>query len=240
MEGVLVTEAAGVVVITGANRGLGLDLVRAYVADGHEVVAGCRRPADAVDLAASGAEVHALDAGEAGSIAAFAAAVGDRPVAVLVNNAGIDARALGVADDARDALQLDGEVFLDVMRVNTVGPMLLTRALVTNLKAAGGKVVNISSQVGSMEVGRTMGRDVSYVASKAALNMVTLKFAQLLTPADVTVASMHPGWLRTEMGGSSATLDPADAAKQIVATIAGLTVDRSPAFVQWDGTDHPW
>ena len=240
MERLLVSDATSVVVITGANRGLGLDLARAYVADGLEVVAGCRRPAEAADLAASGAEVHALDTGDAASIAAFAAAVGDRPVGVLVNNAGIDARALGVADDARDALQLDGEVFLDVMRVNTVGPMLLTRALVANLKIAAGKVVNISSQVGSMAVGRTTGRDVSYVASKAALNMVTLKFAQLLTPDGVTVASMHPGWLRTEMGGSSATLDPADAAKQIVATIAGLTVDRSPAFVQWDGSDHPW
>ena len=234
------SAATGVVVITGANRGLGLDLARAYVADGHAVVAGCRRPADASDLVASGAEVRELDIGDSASIASFAAAVGDRPVAVLVNNAGIDARALGVADGARDAMQLDGDAFLDVMRVNTVGPMLLTRALAPNLKAAVGTVVNISSQVGSMEVGRTMGRDVSYVASKAALNMVTLKFAQLLTPAGVTVVSMHPGWLRTEMGGSSATLDPADAAKQIVATIAGLTVDRSPAFVQWDGTDHPW
>jgi NAD(P)-dependent dehydrogenase (short-subunit alcohol dehydrogenase family) len=231
-------------VITGANRGLGLDLARAYTAGGATVVAGCRRPHEATELAATGAEVVALDTGDAASVAAFAAAVGSRPVSVLVNNAGIDARALGVADGGRDAMQLDGEAFLDVMRVNAVGPMLLIRALAPNLVAAdgkpAGKVVNVSSQVGSMEVGRTMGRDVSYVASKAALNMITLKFAQILGPQGVVVASMHPGWLRTEMGGASADLDPADAAARIVATIAGLTLDRSPAFVRWDGTDHPW
>jgi NAD(P)-dependent dehydrogenase (short-subunit alcohol dehydrogenase family) len=227
-------------VITGANRGLGLDLARAYRAGGATVIAGCRRPAEAADLVATGAEVVALDTGDAASIDAFAAAVGRRPVSVLVNNAGIDARALGVADGARDAMQLGGDEFLDVMRVNAVGPMLLIRALASNLKAAAGKVVNISSQVGSMEVGRTMGRDVSYVASKAALNMITLKFAQILGPDGVVVASMHPGWLRTEMGGSSADLDPADAAAKIVATIDGITLDQSPAFVRWDGSDHPW
>jgi NAD(P)-dependent dehydrogenase (short-subunit alcohol dehydrogenase family) len=240
MAGVRVSKGAGVVVITGANRGLGLALAQAYASAGTTVIAGCRRPAGATALAASGAEVHALDTGDASSIQAFAAAVGARPVAVLVNNAGIDARALGAADAARDAMQLDGDVFLDVVRVNTVGPMLLTRALAPNLAAGAGKVVNISSQVGSIEVARTLGRDVSYVASKAALNMVTVKFAQLLKADGVTVVSMHPGWLRTDMGGSGADLDPADAAARIVDTIDALDLSRSPAFVRWDGSDHPW
>jgi NAD(P)-dependent dehydrogenase (short-subunit alcohol dehydrogenase family) len=240
MEGVLVSDD-GVVVVTGAARGLGLELARAWRAAGATVVGGCRRPGEATDLAATGSEVHELDTASSDSIAAFAAAVGGRQVAVLVNNAGIDARAVGIADGARDAMHLDGDAFLEVMRVNTVGPMLLIRALALNLVAAGdAKVVNISSQVGAMAIAPKIGRDVSYSASKAALNIVTIKFAQLLREGGVTVVSMHPGYLRTAMGGPGADLDPAEAAATIVDTVAALDQARSGAFIRWDGSDHPW
>ncbi len=227
------------VVVTGANRGLGLALTKAYRAEGAEVVAGCRSPSSAAELVATGAEVHAYDQGSADSITAFAAAVGDRAVDVLINNAGIDATALGVEGD-RSVMSLDADAFMTVMRVNAVGPMLLTRALAPNVIAGAGKVVNISSQVGSMEVAQRIGRDVSYTASKAALNMITVKFAVALKPDGVTVVAMHPGFLRTDMGGPSADLDPDAAAVQITATIAGLTIGDTSSFIRWDGSSHPW
>ena len=229
------------VVITGANRGIGLALVRAYRGADATVIAGCRTPAAATDLAATGAEVHAVDLGDAGSLAEFAAAVGERPVDLLINNAGLDARAFGVADGDRDVLTLDPAVFRDVMQVNAVGPMVLTRALVPNLRAAtAATVVMVSSQVGSMVVAQRLGRDVSYTASKAALNMITVKFAQILRPEGITVVALHPGFVRTDMGGPSADLDPADAAAAIRTTVAALTLEQTGSFVRWDGSEHPW
>ena len=228
------------VVITGANRGLGLELARAYRAHGDVVIAGCRTPANAAELNATGAEVRAYDQASAESIAAFAAVIGDRAVDVLINNAGIDAAAFDVPSDQRSVMVLDAGVLMEVLQVNTVGPMLLTRALAPNVAAATGKVVNITSQIASMEVSQRMGRDVSYAVSKAAFNMVSVKFAVALKPDGVTVVAMHPGYLRTAMGGPGADLDPADAARQIVDTIGRLTIADTATFIRWDGSIHPW
>ena len=223
------------VVITGGNRGLGLALAKQYAGRGDEVIVGCRDP-----KAAPIGVAHRLDMGDPGSIEAFASALGDRPVDVLINNAGIDARAAGAPDAERDALHLGAEPFALVLQVNTIGPMSLVQLLADNLREARGRVVNISSQVGSFEMAQRIGRDVSYTASKAALNMVSLKLAQAFQPDGVIVVAMHPGFLRTDMGGPGADLDPDDAAGQIVATVDSLTLDRSGAFIRWDGTTHPW
>lgn len=229
------------VVITGANRGLGLALTRVWTSRGDDVVAGCRRPSEAVELAETGATVLPVDVGDEMSIDSFAAAVGDAPVDLLVNNAGVDARAFGVEDGARDALQVSGDRFLDVVRVNAVGPLLLTQALVENLRAAdGAKLVNVSSQIGSLEVSQRIGRDVAYGASKAALNMITVKFAGLLRSDRVIAVALHPGHLRTDMGGPAGELDPAEAALLVVATLDALTMDDTGSFLRWDGTLHPW
>jgi NAD(P)-dependent dehydrogenase (short-subunit alcohol dehydrogenase family) len=226
----------GNVVITGGKSGLGLELAQAYLAAGHQVVVGCRNAA-----AAPVGEAHELDMADDASIVAFAAAVGDRPVNVLINNAGIDARAVGAADGQREVMTISSEAFHAVLQVNTIAPMLLTRALAPNLRTSGdAKVVNISSQVGAMVIGQKMGRDISYAASKAALNMVSIKLGQALKADGVTVVAMHPGYLRTSMGGPGADLDPADAAAAIVATVAALTLDQTCSFIRWDGSEHPW
>ena len=228
------------VVITGANRGLGLALVQQYIKRGAEVIGGCRNPAAADALADTGAEVQALDTGSSDSIAAFAKAVGDRSIDVLFNNAGIDARAVGASEGERGALDLTEEQFRAVLDVNTLGPWLMVKSLADNLIAAEGVIVNVSSQVGSIEVAHKIGRDISYTTSKAALNMITLKESQVLHPLGVTVISLHPGWIRSEMGGPSATLDPDVAATSIVDLVDGLTLDDTGSFYQWDGTIHPW
>ena len=227
--------------ITGANRGLGLELARAFAARGDEVWASCRRPAEAEQLRAVTPHVLPLDLGSPDSIERFAAEVGEAPIDVLVNNAGLDARNFGVADGERDVLQLSGEHFLDEVRVNALGPLLLTRALLGRLRLAyRPRIVNVTSQVASMVVAATTGRDIGYTASKAALNMITVKLAMRLRDDGVIAVALHPGFLRTDMGGTRADLDPAEAAVSIVGLIDALVPAQSGAFLRWDGSEHPW
>jgi NAD(P)-dependent dehydrogenase (short-subunit alcohol dehydrogenase family) len=229
------------VVVTGANRGIGLELVRSFRARGADVWGGCRRPAEADELRALTDHVHMFDARSDDSIAAFAAAVGPDPVDVLVNNAGIDARVLGVDDAERDVLQLSGQHFLAEMQVNAVAPMLLTRALLEPLRRSSRpRVVNVSSQVGSMVVAATMGRDIGYVASKAALNMITVKQALHLRDDGIVVIALHPGHLKTYLGGPRAPGDVAEAAVTITGLIGRLEPSDSGTFRQADGSIHPW
>jgi NAD(P)-dependent dehydrogenase (short-subunit alcohol dehydrogenase family) len=230
------------VVITGANRGLGLELARVFASRGDEVWAGCRRPAEATELRSLTANVLAIDVGNAASIEQFATAVGDTPLDVLINNAGVDGRALGVPDDERDVLQLDAELVLDEIRVNAIGPMLVSRLLVGALRAASNpRIVNISSTVGSMEVARRIGRDVGYVTSKAALNMITVKLANRLEADRIIAVAVHPGLLRTALATPRGDLeDPAVGAAELVKLIDGLTREHSGSFVRRDGTAHPW
>jgi NAD(P)-dependent dehydrogenase (short-subunit alcohol dehydrogenase family) len=161
---------------------------------------------------------------------------------VLVNNAGIDARVLGVPDDERDVLQLSPDHVLDELRVNALGPMLVTRALLGSLRRASRpRVVNMSSTVGSMEVAATVGRDVGYVVSKAALNMITVKLAGRLRDDGIIAVALHPGLLRTALATPRGELeDPDVAAGEIVTCIDGLTPAESGTFVRRDGTIHPW
>jgi NAD(P)-dependent dehydrogenase (short-subunit alcohol dehydrogenase family) len=229
------------VVITGANRGLGLELAKVFVARGNTVIGGCRTPDAAGALRAITPHVHAVDTGDERSIADFVAAIGDNTVDVLVNNAGLSAEGLGAVADERDVLMLSPEHFMGEMRINALGPMLLARGLLLALRCSGRpRIVNISSQVGSLVVGSHMGRDVGYSASKAALNMVTVKLAWRLRDEGVTAVALHPGHLRTAMGGANADLDPDEAAVQIADLIEGLTVDQSGKFLRWDGSEHPW
>ena len=159
---------------------------------------------------------------------------------MLFNNAGIDATAVGADDGARGALDLTEAQFRSVIDVNLLGPLLMVQALADNLRAARGKVINVSSQVGSFEVAPRIGRDASYASSKAALNMLSLKQSQVLQPDGVTVIALHPGWVRSDMGGPRATLEPADAASSIASVVDGLTIDQTGSFLQWDGSVHPW
>ena len=230
------------VVITGANRGLGLELARRYAERGDVVCAGCRRPAEATELAAVTGHVLELDVASTASIDRFASQIGPDPVDVLINNAGVDARALGVPDDERDVLRLDEATLLDEIRINAIGPMLLVRALLDQLRsAARPRVVNMSSTVGSMEVAATIGRDVGYVVSKAALNMITVKLAGRLSDDNVSVVALHPGLLRTALGTPRGELeDPAPASAEIVALVDRLTLAESGSFLRRDGSLHPW
>ncbi len=229
------------VVITGANRGLGLELARVYAGRGDRVIAGCRNPGTADELARLTEHVHALDMGDEQSIAGFIAAIGEQSVDIVVNNAGIDARNLGAADSERDVLTQTPQQLIGQIEVNAVGPWLLSRGLLPHLRRSDRpRIANVTSQIGSMEVSQRIGRDVGYAVSKAALNMITVKLAARLRDEGIIAILIHPGFLRTDMGGSAATMEPADAARQMVGTIDGLSIADTGSFRRWDGTVHPW
>lgn len=231
-------------VIVGANRGIGLELARGLVQRGDHVIATARDVAAATDLAdVRPAAILPLDIADDASIAAFAAALGDLTghIDLLVNNAGLNAGSVG-HDGPAGVLEMGRSTLLAVTDVNAAGPMMVTQALEPQLAAApnGSWIVNISSQLGSMEVGLKGGRDVAYNVSKAALNMVTVCTARELVDRDIRSVAFHPGWVRTDMGGASAALSPEESATGILAKVDALTSDDNGGFFRWDGTPHPW
>ena len=231
------------VVITGANRGLGLELARCYAGRGDDVWAGCRRPDAADELRELTDHVLALDVGSEASIEEFAAAVGDAPLDVLINNAGVDGRALGVPDDERDVLQLSAEHVLDEIRINAIGPMLLTRAVLDPLrKSSRPRIVNMSSTVGSMEVaaqGRARRR-LRHVEGGAEHDHGQARRAAARRrhhrrrppPRSPPHRDRHaPRRARGPGTGRGRDRRP---------SIDGLTPDQSGSFLHRDGTVHPW
>jgi NAD(P)-dependent dehydrogenase (short-subunit alcohol dehydrogenase family) len=223
------------ILITGANRGIGLELTRRYAAAGWKVIACCRVPKEAKALKAvkGDVEIRALDVTKPASIARLKAALGRRPIDILLNNAGISGRrpAFGKTD-AKD--------FLSVLHVNSVAPLLVTEALLGNVKRGEmKKIVSISSKMGSIGDG-PKGGAYAYRASKAALNMVMANAAGELQDKGIIVAVLHPGWVKTDMGGRSAPLSVAESADGIVQVIAGLTPAETGRFFNYDGKPLPW
>lgn len=232
------------VVVTGANRGLGLELTRQYAARGDEVWAGCRSPEMATALRGlSNVTALPLDVVDPPSIQAFGESVGretDR-IDLLINNAGASGLAFGADGDHSGVLELAPEHFHAQVEVNAVGPMMVSRALLPRLRAAGSAViVNVSSQLGSLALGAQMQRDIGYNASKAALNMVTVALAGTLGPEGVIAVAIHPGWVQTDMGGAEAPLTAEVSAAAILTTVEGLTAADNGRFLTWTGETHPW
>jgi NAD(P)-dependent dehydrogenase (short-subunit alcohol dehydrogenase family) len=174
-----------------------------------------------------------LDVADENLVIQFAAqvtAAGD--IDVLINAAGTDARALGADAGQRGPFEISASHFLAEIQVNAAGPMLVTQALLPQLiNGTPGKVVNLSSRLASMAIGTEICWDIGYNASKAALNAITVRTARLLASQQVIVVAIHPGWVRTDMGGPQASLDPDDAARQLAGTIAGLGPQHSGMFL---------
>lgn len=228
--------------ITGANRGLGLELARTWLGAGHEVWGSARTTDPAAFLALGPAGAVTLDLGDEASIVAGFDALAPQigSLDLLVNCAGLDARAFGI-EDPRGPFDVAAEHVNEVMRINATGPMLVTREALPLLRAGTNPMVlNVSSQLGSMQVAATKGRDTSYCVSKAALNMWSVKAAQALRDEGIAVVMLHPGWVSTDMGGPQAQLTPTESATSIVAAVASLTFEDTGRFIKWDGTDHPW
>ena len=226
-------KGANTVLITGANRGLGLEFARQYAAAGWTVIATARNPADAADLNALGVRVVALDVADQDSVEGLARALGETPIDLLINNAGIFPRVGTLAEADFD----------DVARtyaVNTLGPMRVTRALLPNLRKGGMKtVVSISSGLGSI-TDNTGGRFYGYRESKAALNMFTRTLAAELRDQGFTCVVISPGWVQTDMGGPNANLTPKESIGGMRAVIARLTPADTGTFWNYNGDTIPW
>ena len=227
------------IVVTGANRGIGLEFVKQYLARGESVVAAVREPQAAEALRAlAGASperlrVLACDVGDDASVADFARALGDAAVDVLINNAGVGGgwTALDAVDTA-DALR--------VYSINALGPLRVTRALLPNLLKAGTrKVAHISSGMGSIGDNNSGGA-YAYRMSKAALNMASRSMAVDLRDREVTSVVFNPGWVQTDMGGSGAPLAVGDSVRALIARIDGLTLADSGKFLDWKGPTYEW
>jgi NAD(P)-dependent dehydrogenase (short-subunit alcohol dehydrogenase family) len=237
------------VVVTGANRGLGFELTRQLAAAGDEVVATTRQPKTSDDLnkLASTSDgrvtVVRLEVGDPAAIANVALQISERfdAVDLLINNAGIWTAPGGPDRASSGALaDLRAEPVLEVLRINSVSPLLVTQALAPRLAAAGRAVVmNLSSGLGSIE-GATGRGNIAYGMSKAALNMATRQLAAELRRQGTIVISMSPGWVSTDMGGASAPLEPAESVRGMLNVLDALTPAQSGKFLDHTGAILPW
>lgn len=225
-----------VVLVTGANRGIGLEFVRQYAADGWKVVATCRRRKKAGDLEQVNGDVtvHELEVTDPKSIAALVEAMKGAPVDVLINNA-------GVYLDRNDELgELDFDKWTQSFEVNTIAPMRLAEALLPQVAASKRKLmVFMSTQMASIS-DNTGGRAYAYRGSKAGLNAVVHSMAIDLKPQGIACLLLHPGWVKTEMGGKNATLDVRDSVHGMRRVIESFTIDRTGSFLRHNGEAISW
>jgi NAD(P)-dependent dehydrogenase (short-subunit alcohol dehydrogenase family) len=215
------------VAIIGASRGIGLEFVRQYLGDGWTVHASARKNDDMAMLRDLGATPHRADVTDEASLAAMAAAI-DGSLDLAVINAGVGSMEAALAD-------VDAANWTRVMTINALGPLLAARTVGAKVRQ-GGKLAALTSQMGS--IGDNGGGFWSYRMSKAALNMGMSCLAIELRPRGVTVAVLHPGWVKTDMGGERAPLSPQESVAGMRRVIDGLT--RSGGFLDYSGKELPW
>lgn len=221
--------------ITGANRGIGLELARQLRAAGWNVIGTARDPDGARALRATGARVERLDVTSAEEVAALAKALDGVAIDLLINNAGTSS-----GSRAGSIETVDPDTCERVLRVNTVGPLRVVKALLPNLRAGAGKrIVGISSALGSIE-GNDRGGFYGYRESKAGLCMLTRSLAAELREEGFVCIAMSPGWVRTDMGGPQATLSPEESVRGMLAVVAKLGPDDNGRFLNHDGETIPW
>jgi NAD(P)-dependent dehydrogenase (short-subunit alcohol dehydrogenase family) len=225
--------------ITGANRGIGLEFAHQYARAGWRVYATCRRPERALDLNRLAAirqgsvTVHPLDVTEHTHIESLKAILTGVPLDLLVNNAGV------LGPPAQGFGHTDEEAWMYTLRVNTIAPLKLIEAFADNLAAAGGVVANLSSKMGSI-ADNSSGGYYLYRSSKAALNAAVRSAALDLRPRGVTVVSLHPGWVRTAMGGPDAEIDAVESVSRLRRVLAGIGPAHSGGFLDNDGSVIAW
>lgn len=223
------------IIVTGASRGIGLEMCRVMAMRGDGVIATARTttPALAELALVHGVEVMELEVTDAASIAAMARRLEGRAIDVLINNAGVSSVAKTLGELTMEELQR-------VFSINASAPMLVAAALLPNLRLGARKVVmNISSQLASIANNKG-GSTLPYRASKAALNQLTVCMANELRADEFCCVCVHPGWVKTDMGGPNAPLTPPESAGYLVRLLDGLTPAKSGAFLNYDGATMPW
>lgn len=232
------------VLITGTNRGLGLEMTRQYTDRGWSVIALNRSASPALDALREDRdiELHLADLTDDEALAAVAAELEGRPIDVLVNNAGTMGRK-GFADGGLKASGFGGfdrEDWHDVWDINVCTPQRVAELFVDNVAAAdNGRIVTISSMLGSMKL-NTVGGLYVYRATKAGVNAIMRSMGIDLAERGVIAVAMHPGWVKTDMGGPNADIEPQESIRGMISVIDELTPGDAGKCLAWNGDVLPW
>ncbi len=225
--------------VTGSNRGIGLEIVRHYAQLGWQVHACCRQPDQAQDLQAlaqqtSAIQIHPLDISDETQIAALSAELKDISIDLLFNNAGI------YGQQNASFGNTDSQQWLDCFYINCIAQLKMCEAFVEQVTKSQLKTIaSMSSKMGSMADNGSGGSYV-YRSSKAALNAVMKSASIDLKPRGIKVAILHPGWVKTDMGGTHAEISTTESVQQMRTTLEKLTLNNSGSFFEIDGSIIPW
>ena len=229
------------ILITGANRGIGLELTKQYLHDDWKVFACCRDPGKAHELAKLHAnfpqscEIHALEMSDDSQIEKLAKKLAEQPIDVLINNAGVPGSRHG------QLTEIDSKEWLNVMHVNAIAPIKMVEAFEDHVFNSDNKIiVMISSILGSVQLNVGDENIIYYCSSKAALNSASRILATRLASQGVTLICMHPGWVKTDMGGPEAEVEVADSVKGIRNVIDNLKIEQAGQFFTYRGDTLPW
>lgn len=226
------------VLITGTNRGIGLEFTKQYAEAGWNVLACCRAPASANglnELAAKheNVQIFALDVADFKQVEALATQLNDVAIDVLINNAGVYPSGGGLSD-------ADVAEWLEGFKINAIAPLKITTAFIPNIvKSQLKKVVTLSSKMGSIE-DNTSGASYMYRSTKTAVNMVMKSLSIDLEPQGIAVVTLHPGWVKTDMGGDNALINTQTSVTGLRKVIEELNLANTGQFIAYDGEKIAW
>lgn len=228
------------ILITGASRGIGFEMVRYGMEQGWEIVACCRHPQQAekllsmAQLSNGRVNVHVADMLELSTIQALAYELRHDVIDMLINNAGV------YGSDRNQFGRVDVEDWVKTFRVNSIAPLKMAEAFINQLEHGNNKVIAcLSSKMGSMD-DNTSGGSYIYRSSKAALNAVVKSMSVDLRDKDIKCVALHPGWVKTDMGGPNAEISTRECVTKIFDTLVSLTMEDSGRFIDIDGADIRW
>jgi NAD(P)-dependent dehydrogenase (short-subunit alcohol dehydrogenase family) len=227
-----------IALITGANRGIGLALVKAYASRRDKVFAAVRHASDRTSLDAFAeasrgwVSVIEMDVSDPADIARARRKLEAEPIDVLINNAGIP------GPDRQSATDMDYDGLVETLNVNAIAPLRVANAFLPNVKAARGKIITLSSQMGTMQ--SASFESLAYRVSKAAVNRLMRGLATELKPQGVPVLIVHPGWVKTDMGGEGAQLTPEESAAGLLKLVDKLDLVSTGKFLSWTGKELAW
>ncbi|WP_347988802.1 SDR family oxidoreductase [Methylomonas sp. AM2-LC] len=228
------------VLITGANRGLGLEFSRQYAEAGWRVITACRQPkaAHALQKLAdeySSLQIEVLDVGDFAQIDALSEKLAEETIDVLLNNAGV------YGDKAEHSFgQLDYQAWAHTLAINTLAPIKMAEAFLPQLENGKSKlIVNVSSLMGSL-TDNTSGGSLLYRSSKAGLNAAMKSLSLDLRPKSIGILILHPGWVKTDMGGENALIEVEESVSGMIEQIKVFSLDKTGMFIRYDGGLVPW
>ena len=227
------------ILITGTNRGIGLEFVKHYIKNNEKVIATCRNRNSAKDLlelenTTNNLSLVELDVSNPNSINNFTSKIAGLPIDTFISNAGVS------GPKNIEFGNFDAKEWLDVFNINTIAPLLITQKILKNLRLGKDKkLAFISSKVGSIE-DNTSGGMYIYRTSKTALNQVIKSLSIDFKEDNFIVVALHPGWVQTDMGGPNALIDTKTSVKGLIEVIDNLTPKNSGKFYNYDGSPIPW